>query len=64
MARLNLIIRAFEAHELQMLSDVMTEKEQQSIEEGIEICSDFHELKEHIHRANKYVNSSGKEHIL
>lgn len=47
-----------------MLSDVMTEKEQQSIEEGIEICSDFHELKEHIHRANKYVNGSGKEHIL
>jgi hypothetical protein len=55
-ARVNQIIKAFDADELKMLSDIVCEREQEAIEDGRELPAEFHDLKEVIQRASKYAN--------
>lgn len=51
-----MIIRAFEADELQMLNDIVERQELEAIENNAELTPTFVDLKESLRRANQYVN--------
>jgi len=58
--KLNLIIRAFDAAELQMLSDIMERGERYAEKEGYILAEPFQELKEAIQRASIYANGQAR----
>jgi hypothetical protein len=60
-AKVNQIIKAFDADELKMLSDIIGQREQEALEEGQELSPEFHDLKEIIQRASKY--ATGIAHV-
>lgn len=64
MAKLNMIIRAFDPEELQMLNEIMNNRDDQALEEGFILPEPFHQLKDKIHLASKYANGLNREHIV
>jgi hypothetical protein len=62
-AKLNLVIRAFDADELQMLNDIIIKREKQALEDGFILSEPFQELKDKIQLANKYANGINRDHI-
>lgn len=54
MAKLNMLLRAFDADELQLLVSIMENEAERAIEEGINLSETFDELKETIERATIY----------
>lgn len=63
MAKLNLIIKAFQPDELKMLNDILIKREKQALYEGFILPDPFKDLKDIIQYANKYVNGANRDHV-
>lgn len=61
MAKINKIIKAFDADELQMLNDIIVRREKQAEKDGFILPEPFQDLKDIICLANKYVNGLNRE---
>jgi hypothetical protein len=59
-AKLNMIIRAFDAAELRALCLVIEQGEISATEDGLVLPEFFQDLKETIERASKYVNGQAR----
>lgn len=64
MARVTLVLRAFDAEELQLLSQWAENEEKRSKEEGYIPPEIFHELKETIQLAKQYASAMRRERLV
>lgn len=61
MAKVNMVIRAFDPEEIQMLKDIVVEHEKRSLEEGYILPQPFNDLKDSIELASKYASGAGNK---